>query len=544
MREISFPFQIVKSHDGADESQREMLRFEQAVTREFAGLNATAVNVAGGLLASPVQLDALMAGLKAGEALIARFDFSTAKSSGVSIEIVARGKSRSEAATRGAMLGGLLDAALASGLPFVDIVPRSRRKAKRRLSHQRTLAPAGLTLPLASPPTRGRSGEHKGLDMQAHDWSETQRDVIVFSPAASGPHLAGLGAAITAVRTPLVIEVSMAGRTLDAALLKQIGDMRVRIGERLVSDAGKFVRDPRYTDADQRLENLIVAGSGIQLEVRVHSKRALDDSEVSALSAAMFGKPQAEDQRGHLSSLRSLYPRDDGVQSFLGIVAAAVFPAIERRQVRQLDTLAGNAVGKLKSGQVISMPVDHPRSHTYVIGRPGSGKSTLLLNLILQDIEAGGAVVLIDPHGDLWSAVRAHLPAHRAKDVQLVHMGDAELQPKLNLLELGPGEPAEARARVVDTLYQAVRRLMFSGLTIDATGPMFNKYFRAGLMLLLEGEGGDAQVQMLERIFTDGDYRRELLDRPGITPETRQQWKQILDVDGSDHWPVWVDLEI
>jgi hypothetical protein len=131
--------------------------------------------------------------------------------------------------------------------------------------------------------------------------------------------------------------------------------------------------------------------------------------------------------------------------------------------------------------------------------------------------------------------VRDRMPAHRRKDAQLVHMGDPLLQPKLNLLELGPGDPAEARARVVDTLYQLVRRLMFSGLTIDATGPMFNKYFRAGLMLLLEGEAAAAQVQMLERIFTDEEYRTDLLARDSVSAETRQQWEQILGVHGSDH---------
>src|SRR5204862_5789925 len=105
----------------------------------------------------------------------------------------------------------------------------------------------------------------------------------------------------------------------------------------------------------------------------------------------------------------------------------------------------------------------------------------------------------------------ARLPPHRDADIQLVHMGDPQLQPQLNLLELGPGDPAEALARVADTLYQLVRRLMFSGLTINATGPMFNKYFRAALMLLLEGEATNAQIQMLERVFTDGEYRDELI---------------------------------
>jgi hypothetical protein len=534
-QEKKFPFKIVKSPVHGAVTAVELPPHVLSTERELVGLNATAADIVRGLLASPVQLDALMASLGPGEALAAHLDFTNAKTSGLSIEIIARGATQSGVTLRSAILGGLLDAALASGLPTVDVRPRKPRKPGVGLTHQRILAPAGLTLPLGTGPVRTRPSDAKCAARTTQDWSETQRDVIVFSPIANGPHLAGFGAVIDAIQTPLSIEVRMSGTPFAATLLGQIDDMRVRVNDRLVSDAGKYVRDDRFMDADRRLENLIIAGSGIQFDVRVHSKRALDDCELSALSAAMFGAPHCEAQRGHLSSLRSLYPRDDAVQSFFGIVAAAIVPAIERRHVRELGKLKGNIIGKTRSGQLIRMAVDQPRSHTYVIGRPGAGKSTLILNLILQDIEQGRTVILIDPHGDLWADVRDRIPTHRANDVQLVHMGDPLLQPQLNLLELGPGDPADARARVVDTLYQLVRRLMFSGLTVDATGPMFNKYFRAALMLLLEGEGPIAQIQNLEKVFSDRRYRSKLLEQPTVSADTKMQWQQILDVDGNDH---------
>jgi hypothetical protein len=57
------------------------------------------------------------------------------------------------------------------------------------------------------------------------------------------------------------------------------------------------------------------------------------------------------------------------------------------------------------------------RQHTYVIGQTGTGKSTLLRNLILQDIEAGRGVAVIDPHGDLAHDILDHIPAGRTNDV-------------------------------------------------------------------------------------------------------------------------------
>ena len=57
------------------------------------------------------------------------------------------------------------------------------------------------------------------------------------------------------------------------------------------------------------------------------------------------------------------------------------------------------------------------RQHVYVIGQTGTGKSTLLRNLILQDIEAGRGVGLIDPHGDLALDILEHIPSWRTEDV-------------------------------------------------------------------------------------------------------------------------------
>jgi energy-coupling factor transporter ATP-binding protein EcfA2 len=57
------------------------------------------------------------------------------------------------------------------------------------------------------------------------------------------------------------------------------------------------------------------------------------------------------------------------------------------------------------------------RQHLYIIGQTGSGKSTLIRNAILQDIEAGRGVGVIDPHGDLAQEILDHTPPWRTDDV-------------------------------------------------------------------------------------------------------------------------------
>lgn len=48
-------------------------------------------------------------------------------------------------------------------------------------------------------------------------------------------------------------------------------------------------------------------------------------------------------------------------------------------------------------------------THTYVIGQPGSGKSRAIESWVMQDIKAGKAVGVIDPHGDLYNNLLTRL---------------------------------------------------------------------------------------------------------------------------------------
>jgi hypothetical protein len=66
------------------------------------------------------------------------------------------------------------------------------------------------------------------------------------------------------------------------------------------------------------------------------------------------------------------------------------------------------------------------RQHIYVIGQTGAGKSTLLRNLILQDIEEGRGVGVIDPHGDLASDILENIPPRRTGDVVYFNPADAD----------------------------------------------------------------------------------------------------------------------
>src|SRR5438045_6705505 len=82
-----------------------------------------------------------------------------------------------------------------------------------------------------------------------------------------------------------------------------------------------------------------------------------------------------------------------------------------------------------------SLSPEDRRHHVYVVGKSGTGKTTLLRNLILQDIEAGRGVGVIDPHGDLAFELLDHIPSWRTNHVVYFNPGDVEYPIGLNLLK-------------------------------------------------------------------------------------------------------------
>lgn len=74
--------------------------------------------------------------------------------------------------------------------------------------------------------------------------------------------------------------------------------------------------------------------------------------------------------------------------------------------------------------------------HMFVIGQTRSGKSNLMMQMIIQDIQAGRGVAVIDPHGDLAKALINFIPEKRINDFIYVNPRDIKNPVGINLLEL------------------------------------------------------------------------------------------------------------
>jgi hypothetical protein len=137
------------------------------------------------------------------------------------------------------------------------------------------------------------------------------------------------------------------------------------------------------------------------------------------------------------------------------------------------------------------------RQHVYTIGKTGAGKTTMLRNLILQDIEAGRGVGLIDPHGDFAEEVLDHIPPWRTDHVVYFNPADVKHPIGFNFLE---PVPAGRRHLIASGVVSA-----FKNIWSESWGPRLEYILYATVAALLDCE--NVSLLGVQRMLVDGRYR-------------------------------------
>jgi len=160
---------------------------------------------------------------------------------------------------------------------------------------------------------------------------------------------------------------------------------------------------------------------------------------------------------------------------------------------------------------------DDRRRHMYIIGKTGTGKSQLLEELIMQDIEAGKGVAVIDPHGDLIDGIMDRMPVSRAEDVIYFDPSDSERPMGLNMLEAS----TEEQKHYVVTSIVGLMYKLYDPMKTGIIGPRFEHAIR-NAMLTVMCEPGNTFVEVV-RILTDSSFVQELLPKVQ-DPIIRRYW--------------------
>ncbi len=160
---------------------------------------------------------------------------------------------------------------------------------------------------------------------------------------------------------------------------------------------------------------------------------------------------------------------------------------------------------------------DDRRRHMYIIGKTGTGKSQLLEEMIMQDINDGKGVAVIDPHGDLIDGILSRVPPSRAEDIIYFDPSDTDRPMGLNMLE---AKTEEQKHFVVTSIVGLMYKL-YDPMKTGIIGPRFEHAIR-NAMLTVMVEPGNTFVEVV-RVLTDSAFVQELL--PKLTdPIIRRYW--------------------
>ncbi len=165
---------------------------------------------------------------------------------------------------------------------------------------------------------------------------------------------------------------------------------------------------------------------------------------------------------------------------------------------REWPTLLGISE---KGESIITIDQASLRRHTLIVGQTGSGKSTLMERMILQDIDAGRGVGLIDPHGDLYDRIIHRIPKSRSNDVVLFDLADIEYPIGFNILE----NTHEQFSSLVASSIVGVFKKIFG----YSWWPRLEYILRNATLTLLEKPG--STLLDLTMLLTDEDFREKYL---------------------------------
>jgi hypothetical protein len=154
-----------------------------------------------------------------------------------------------------------------------------------------------------------------------------------------------------------------------------------------------------------------------------------------------------------------------------------------------------------EQSRAVGISVEDSRRHLHVLGPTGTGKTTLLANLCLQQINAGQGVCVIDPKGDLVTAVLDRFPRHRARDLVLISPEDLESSIGINPLEYSF---EYERDLIADNTLSIFKRLYS-----QSWGARTDDVLKSSLLTIMKGP--NPSLADIPALLTDASFRTRVL---------------------------------
>jgi hypothetical protein len=163
---------------------------------------------------------------------------------------------------------------------------------------------------------------------------------------------------------------------------------------------------------------------------------------------------------------------------------------------------------------------DDRQRHMYIIGKTGTGKTELMKEMIIQDINDGKGVCLLDPH-DLAEQILEYIPPERADDVIYFDPSETDYPMGLNLLE---AENDEQKYFVATSVINLMYKL-YDPYKTGIVGPRFEHAVRNAMLTAMSVPGATFMevVKILQN--PGGPYLKKILPKVD-DPVVREYWTE------------------
>lgn len=151
--------------------------------------------------------------------------------------------------------------------------------------------------------------------------------------------------------------------------------------------------------------------------------------------------------------------------------------------------------------QIFGIKRKDRRQHTYVLGKSGTGKSVLLENMIIQNIQNGEGVCVVDPHGELAEKILESIPAERAQDVIYFNPADTDNPMGFNVLQL---DDPKYKHLVASGLMG-----IFTKIWANVWSSRMEYILNNAILALLDTP--DTTLLGIPRLLVDKDYRQYVI---------------------------------
>lgn len=287
-----------------------------------------------------------------------------------------------------------------------------------------------------------------------------------------------------------------------------------------------FLDAPQFTDLACEKASASLCAAVIRLAIRSEDEER--SWEIMRAIASAFGQyarpdgnafvPLASDsldtlvddvlsRESHRSGMLLSFPELDSLVRFPD--QSIKSPLLARKSAG--GTLPGSVLGGTgpllghafsdDSDVPVRLPPGRRTEHAHIIGASGTGKSTLLKSLILEDINGGAGVAVIDPHGDLIEDLLGRVPEERSADVVLIDPSDPDTVVGWNVLK--------AHSEIEKNLLSSDLVAVFRRLS-TSWGDQMSTVLGNAISAILESDRGGTLLD-LRRFLSDDVFRATYL---------------------------------